>query len=68
MRLFGWETTLGYGWGGSDSDPQPLEPEADAAADMELTPEKKETLSQVSHSRCFVGLVMDVKRSSLHDN
>ncbi|XP_050715606.1 SEC14-like protein 2 [Eriocheir sinensis] len=47
MRLFGWETTLGYyGWGGSDSDPQPLEPEADAAADMELTPERKEALSQ----------------------
>lgn len=69
MRLFGWETTLSYyGWGVGDSDPRALEPEADARADMELTPERKETLSQVSHIRCFAGLVMEIRRPTLHDN
>lgn len=64
MRLFGWETTLGYGWSGSD--PQPLEPEP-APADMELTPERKETLSQVSQLRCLLGYSMDDSEFSVHD-
>lgn len=58
MRLFGWEATLGYGWSGSE--PQPLEPApAPPPADMELTPEKKETLSQVSLSLCFVSVARE---------
>lgn len=44
MRLFGWETTFGYG--SSDSVPESLEPEAGADANMELTPERKEAISQ----------------------
>lgn len=55
MRLFGWEATLGYG--SSGSDPEPLEPAT--GADMELTPEKKEAISQVSLTRMFVGLACD---------
>lgn len=65
MRLFGWEATLGYGWSGSE--PQPLEPTTSpAAADMELTPERKATLSQVSVHRYSVGLAREGTKPPVH--
>lgn len=47
MRLFGWETTFGYG-SSSGSDPDSLEAEGGVNVNMELTPERREAISQVS--------------------
>ncbi|MPC45191.1 hypothetical protein E2C01_038881 [Portunus trituberculatus] len=44
MRLFGWETAFGNG--SSGSGPDSLESEGGVDANMELTPERKEAISQ----------------------